>query len=47
LIEDAVGDVELGHFGERNFAAVAQEQSDDVGVDVETGAFLRDVVRND
>ncbi len=32
---------------ERNLAAVAEEQRDDVGVGVEAGAFLRHVVRDD
>ena len=47
FIEDAVGHFELAELGQRNFAAVAQEQRDDVGVRVEAGAFLRHVVRDD
>ncbi len=47
LIEDAVGHVELAHLWQWNFAAIAKEQGDDVGVRVEAGAFLRHVVGDD
>ena len=46
LIEDAIGDVELAHLRQRNLAAIAQIQSDDVRVGVESGAFLRHVIRD-
>ena len=44
MVEQAVGDVEFGHFGKRDFAVVAEEEGDDVRVRVEAGAFLREVV---
>src|SRR5580658_2473946 len=43
-VEDAVGDFELGEFRKRKLTAVAQKEGDDVGVGVEAGTFLGDVV---
>src|SRR5579863_2701222 len=47
LVEDAIGYVEFIEMGEREFAAIAEEEGDDVGVGIEAGAGLRDVIRDD
>src|SRR6516164_2567390 len=46
FVEDATGHLELAHALERQSAAIRENQGDDVGVDVEAGAFLGDVVRH-
>ncbi len=47
LVEDAIGYVEFIELGERELAAVAEKEGDDVGVGVEAGAGLGDVVGDD
>ena len=42
-----MGDFAFGEFGQREVTAVACEKRDDVGVDVEAGAFRGDIVRYD
>ncbi len=40
-------DFAFGHFGERQIAAIAREQGDDVRVNVEPRAFGGDIVGDD
>src|SRR5271163_4205264 len=47
LIEDAIGYVELIELGERELAAIAEEERDNVGVGIEAGAGLGDIVGYD
>ena len=53
FIEDAGGDIELAHFGQLFFAGriiftrVAEKKRDDICVDIETRAGLRDIVCDD
>jgi hypothetical protein len=47
FIEDALGDFAFAQLRESQIAAIARKESDDVCVEVETGAFGGDVIRND
>src|SRR6201997_1982961 len=47
FVEDAVRDFALGHFRERQIAAIAREQGDDVGAHIETRTFSGDIVGDD
>jgi hypothetical protein len=47
FIEDALSDFAFAQLRESQIAAIARKQGDDVCVEVETGAFSGDVIRDD
>ena len=47
FVENAMGHFGLGKTGEREVAAIARENGDDVGVGIKAGAFGGDIVGND